>query len=181
MALTAVASSLTFTLDPAVDPVLHEGLLDLWVDVTNAGGAVGFVGPVARDDVRPALITQLAAVAEGGMRLLVGRDGAGRVVATGFLARNTHRLQGHWVWAYSVMVHPDHQGHGEGRALMAALADAARSMDGVDAIRLGCRGGLGLEHFYAACGYREVGRVPGAIRVAPGDDRDDITMLLPLT
>ncbi|MGW7595009.1 GNAT family N-acetyltransferase, partial [Streptomyces rubiginosohelvolus] len=26
----------------------------------------------------------------------------------------------------------------------------------------------------------EVGRVPGAIRVAEGDDRDDIFMLLPL-
>lgn len=34
---------------------------------------------------------------------------------------------------------------------------------------------------YAFCGYREVGRVPGAIRVAPGDDRDDVSMLLPLT
>ncbi|NEE33044.1 GNAT family N-acetyltransferase, partial [Streptomyces sp. SID7982] len=30
------------------------------------------------------------------------------------------------------------------------------------------------------CGYKEVGRVPDAIRVAPGDDRDDIIMLLPL-
>jgi hypothetical protein len=26
------------------------------------------------------------------------------------------------------------------------------------------------------CGYTEVGRVPGAIRVAPGDDRDDVLM-----
>lgn len=63
---------------------------------------------------------------------------------------------------------------------MDAVADAARTMEGIEAVRLGCRGGLGLEHFYAACGYKEVGRVPGAIRVAPGDDRDDITMLLPL-
>ena len=29
-------------------------------------------------------------------------------------------------------------------------------------------------------GYQEVGRVPAAIRVAPGNDRDDITLLLPL-
>ncbi|MFE2364891.1 GNAT family N-acetyltransferase, partial [Streptomyces virginiae] len=57
---------------------------------------------------------------------------------------------------------------------------AARSVEGIDAIRLTCRGGLGLEHFYSSCGYKEVGRVPGAVRVAPGDDRDDITMLLPL-
>ncbi|SCD49839.1 hypothetical protein GA0115246_102468 [Streptomyces sp. SolWspMP-sol7th] len=64
---------------------------------------------------------------------------------------------------------------------MAAAADAARSLDGIEAIRLTCRGGQGLEGFYERCGYKEVGRIPDAIRVAPGDDRDDIFMLLPLT
>jgi hypothetical protein len=34
----------------------------------------------------------------------------------------------------------------------------------------------GASTFYAMCGYAEVGRIPGAIRVAPGDDRDDIMM-----
>ncbi|MCX5607385.1 MULTISPECIES: GNAT family N-acetyltransferase [unclassified Streptomyces] len=172
--------TLTFTLDPVIDPALRDGILSLWADVSNAGGAVGFVPPVTPDDIRPALITQLTAVADGGTRLLVGHDGAGEVAATAFLTHNTHRLQLHWVWAYTVMVHPRHQGKGYGRDLMAAAADAARSLEGIDAIRLGCRGGHGLEHFYASCGYKEVGRVPDAIRVAPGDDRDDITMLLPL-
>ncbi|MFD4242295.1 GNAT family N-acetyltransferase [Streptomyces sp. NPDC058525] len=172
--------TLTFTLDPVIDPALREGMLSLWADVSNAGGAVGFVPPVTADDIRPALIKQLAAVADGGSRLLVGRDETGEVAATAFLTHNTHRLQLHWVWAYTVMVHPRHQGKGYGRDLMAAAADAARSLEGIDAIRLGCRGGLGLERFYESCGYKEVGRVPDAIRVAPGDDRDDITMLLPL-
>ncbi|WP_151771857.1 GNAT family N-acetyltransferase [Streptomyces abyssomicinicus] len=172
--------TLTFTFDPAVTPALRDGVLDLWADVTNAGGAVGFVPPVTRDDIRPALVKQLTQVADGTARLLVGQDGEGRVLATGFLAYNAHRLMKHWVMAYTVMVHPAHQGKGYGRDLMAALADAARSLEGIEAVRLGCRGGLGLEHFYASCGYKEVGRVPGAIRVAPGDDRDDITMYLPL-
>ncbi|MBT2543776.1 GNAT family N-acetyltransferase [Streptomyces sp. ISL-44] len=172
--------TLTFTLDPVIDPALRDGILSLWADVSNAGGAVGFVPPVTPDDIRPALITQLTAVADGGTRLLVGHDRTGEVAATAFLTHNTHRLQLHWVWAYTVMVHPRHQGKGYGRDLMAAAADAARSLEGIDAIRLGCRGGHGLEHFYASCGYKEVGRVPDAIRVAPGDDRDDITMLLPL-
>ncbi|MEV7172054.1 GNAT family N-acetyltransferase [Streptomyces sp. NPDC093224] len=172
--------TLTFTVDPVLDPSLREGVLQLWTDVTNAGGAVGFVAPVTPDDVRPALDAQLAAVAGGGTRLVVGRDRDGAVAATAFLARNTHRLQLHWLWASTVMVHPRLQGEGHGRELMAATEVAARSLDGIDAIRLGCRGGLGLERFYASCGYTEVGRVPGAIRVAPGDDRDDVTMLLPL-
>ncbi|MDD9378086.1 GNAT family N-acetyltransferase [Streptomyces sp. ZAF1911] len=176
--------TLTFTFDPVVDPALDPALAEefaaLWTDVSNAGGAVGFVPPVVIEDIRPEVDKHLAAVAEGRSRLLVGRDATGRVRATAVLALNQHRLQRHWVWVYTVMVDTALQGRGAGRALMDAVADAARTMEGVEAVRLGCRGGLGLEHFYAACGYKEVGRVPGAIRVAPGDDRDDITMLLPL-
>ncbi|SMF18156.1 GNAT family N-acetyltransferase [Streptomyces sp. Amel2xC10] len=171
---------LTFTLDPVVTPALHDGVLDLWTDVSNAGGAVGFVAPVDRERIRPELVKHLTAMAEGRHRLLVGHDEDGEVVATAFFAFNTHRLMTHWVWLYTVMVHPRHQGKGYGRDLMAAAADAARGFDGIEAIRLSCRGGLGLERFYASCGYKEAGRVPAAIRVAPGDDRDDITLLLPL-
>lgn len=172
--------ALTFTLDPAVTPALRDGVLDLWADVTDAGGAVGFVAPVNREAIRPELVRHLAAMAEGRTRLLVGHDEQGEVAATAFFTFNTHRLMGHWVWLYTVMVHPRHQGKGYGRALLEAAADAARGFDGIDAIRLTCRGGLGLERFYGSVGYKEVGRVPDAIRVAPGDDRDDITMLLPL-
>ncbi|MFI8350748.1 GNAT family N-acetyltransferase [Streptomyces sp. NPDC085596] len=172
--------ALTFTLDPAVTPDLRDGLLDLWADVTNAGGAVGFVPPVTREDVRPELVGSLARFARGSGRLLVGHDEEGRVAATAFLTFNSHRLMTHWLWLYTVMVHPKHQGRGYGRELLAAAADAARGFDGIESIRLGCRGGLGLERFYASCGYREVGRVPGAIRVGPGEFRDDITMLLDL-
>ncbi|WP_432174490.1 N-acetyltransferase family protein [Streptomyces sp. Tue6028] len=173
--------ALTFELDPATTPALRDELLDLWVDVTNAGGSVGFVPPVARDDIRPELLKHLVAMVEGRTRLLVGRDEDGTVAATAFLTHNTHRLMRHWVWLYTVMVHPRHQGKGYGRDLLAAAEDAASGLDGVEAIRLTCRGGLGLENFYASCGYKEVGRVPEAIRVAPGDDRDDITMLRPLS
>ncbi|MBD0423859.1 GNAT family N-acetyltransferase [Streptomyces sp. TRM S81-3] len=171
---------LTFTFEPAISPDLRDGILDLWTDVTNAGGSVGFVPPVTREDIRPELVRHMVAMAEGRTRLLVGHDEEGRVAATAFLALNTHRLMTHWLWLYTVMVHPRHQGRGYGRDLMATAADAARGLDGIEAIRLTCRGGLGLEDFYASCGYKEVGRVPEAIRVAPGDDRDDITMLLPL-
>ncbi|MEU0599295.1 GNAT family N-acetyltransferase [Streptomyces sp. NPDC006393] len=175
---------LTFTLDPSVNRELRDGILDLWTDVTDAGGAVGFVAPVTpvtREETRAELVRHFVAMAEGRARLLVGHDEDGRVAATAFLTHNTHRLMTHWLWLYTVMVHPRHQGHGYGRDLLAAAEDAARGIDGIEAIRLTCRGGLGLERFYASCGYKEVGRVPGAIRVAPGDERDDVIMLLPLT
>ncbi|MFJ3899562.1 MULTISPECIES: GNAT family N-acetyltransferase [unclassified Streptomyces] len=172
--------ALTFELDPAITPALREEILALWVDVTNAGGSVGFVAPVTVDEVRPELVRHFVAMAEGRTRLLVGRDESGTVAATVFLAFNSHRLMRHWLWLYTVMVHPRHQGKGYGRDLLAAAEGAARGLDGIEAIRLTCRGGHGLERFYGSCGYKEVGRVPGAIRVAPGDDRDDIFMLLPL-
>ncbi|MGP4009569.1 GNAT family N-acetyltransferase [Streptomyces sp. 4N124] len=173
--------SLTFTLDPAVDPTLRDGILDLWTDVSNAGGSVGFVPPVTREAIRPELVKHFAAMAEGRTRLLVGHDESGQVAATAFLTFNMHRLMTHWLWLYTVMVHPRHQGRGYGRDLLAAAEDAARGFDGIEAVRLTCRGGNGLERFYGSCGYKEVGRVPGAIRVAPGDDRDDVHMLLTLS
>ena len=172
--------SLTFELDPAITPALREEILTLWADVSNAGGSVGFVAPVTADEIRPELVRHFVAMAEGRTRLLVGRDETGTVAATVFLAFNTHRLMLHWLWLYTVMIHPRHQGKGFGRDLLAAAEQAARGIDGIEAIRLTCRGGHGLERFYGSCGYKEVGRVPGAIRVAPGDDRDDIFMLLPL-
>ncbi|WP_318210746.1 GNAT family N-acetyltransferase [Streptomyces sp. SJL17-1] len=176
--------TLTFEVDPTIDPALRDGVLSLWADVSNAGGAVGFVPPVTPDEIRPSLLKHLVAMSEGGTRLLVGRDESGAVAATTFFTFNTHPLMKHWVWLYTVMVDPRHQGRGYGRDLMAAVEHTARTAEGfggIEAVRLTCRGGTGVDGFYAKCGYKEVGRVPDAIRVAPGDDRDDIIMLLPLT
>ncbi|GAA2962433.1 MULTISPECIES: GNAT family N-acetyltransferase [Streptomyces] len=172
--------ALTFEVDPAFDPALRDGITTLWADVTNAGGAVGFLPPVTPDEIRPELVKHISGMVEGRTRLVVGRDEDGVVAATAFLTHNTHRLMRHWIGLYTVMVHPRHQGKGHGHALMAAAADAARAIDGIDAIRLTCRGGTGADRFYASCGYKEVGRVPDAIRVAEDDYRDDVIMLLPL-
>ncbi|GAA2795996.1 GNAT family N-acetyltransferase [Streptomyces showdoensis] len=176
--------TLTFELDPPVGPALRDGVLALWADVSNAGGSVGFVPPVTPQEIRPALLDHLVGMAKGTTRLLVGRDEGGEVAATAFFRYNDHPLMTHWVWLYTVMVHPRHQGRGYGRELMAAVERAARTAEGfehVEAVRLTCRGGNGLEAFYARAGYKEVGRVPAAIRVAPGDDRDDVIMLLTLS
>src|SRR6478752_1618545 len=110
--------TLTCELDPVIDDELFDGILALWTDVSNAGGAVGFVPPVVPEDIRPDLERSLAAVEAGERRLLIGRDDDGRIAATAFLAYNSHRLMTHWLWLYTVMVHPGHQGKGYGRSLM---------------------------------------------------------------
>ncbi|MFR9675400.1 GNAT family N-acetyltransferase [Streptomyces sp. TR06-5] len=170
-----------FEADPSVDRALRDDLLRLWVDVADAGGSVGFVPPVGEDDVRPELLRYLRDMADGRARLVVGRDGDGRAAASAFLVRDAHRLMRHWAWLYIVMVHPSLQGKGLGRALMSAVAETARAWDGIEALRLTHRSGRGLEHFYGACGYREVGRVPGAFRVAEEQYCDEVTQWLTLT
>lgn len=57
--------TLTFTVDPVVDPALRDGVTELWTEVSNAGGAVGFVPPVTAEDIRPELVKHLVAMAEG--------------------------------------------------------------------------------------------------------------------
>ncbi|XVQ90181.1 N-acetyltransferase family protein [Microbispora siamensis] len=108
--------------------------------------------------------------------LLVGFGDDGAAGAWLILGDNGSGLRAHWRWLLRVMVHPKHQGRGYGRALLLAADDAARSL-GLEALQLTCRGGTGVDRFYASVGYQEVGRVPRSIRIAPGDDRDEIYML----
>ncbi|MFG3056242.1 GNAT family N-acetyltransferase [Kitasatospora sp. NPDC048239] len=173
--------TLVFTLDPKPDPDLRTEIVRLWTDVTNAGGAVGFVAPVTQDAVWDTADEQFAGLGpDGPDRLLIAREeDGGRLVGLLFFESMRFGLMEHWRMLKRVMVHPDFQGRGYGADLMAEAERAARAW-GLAGLRLTARGGLGLEAFYGRCGYAEVGRVPGAIRVAPGDDRDDITMWLDL-
>jgi GNAT superfamily N-acetyltransferase len=172
--------ALRFTWDPELGPDLVEGLVGVWTDASNAGGAIGFVPPVTPEDVRPTALRALARLADNLDRLLVAHDEeSGRLAGALFMVDMRFALNDHWRTLKRVMLHPDFQGRGDGRALMAEAERLARSQ-GLAGLLLDCRGGLGLERFYERCGYKEVGRLPGAIRVAPGDDRDGVSMWLEL-
>jgi GNAT superfamily N-acetyltransferase len=103
-----------------------------------------------------------------------------RVVAWLLLAESESHLRRHWRTVYRVQVDPAEQGGGLGTLLMAAAARYARDVLGLEALTLMTRSGTGAERFYKRCGYREVGRIPGAIRVGPGDDRDEVHFWLDL-
>jgi GNAT superfamily N-acetyltransferase len=171
--------ALSFELDPPLTTELRDAIVALWVEATNAGGAVGFVAPVSSEQVRPTAEQAFNGVADGPDRLLIGVD-QGRLVALLFLTDNRFALKAHWRVLKRVMVTPDSQGHGYGAALMREAAAVATRM-GLVALQVTVRGGMGTESFYAKLGYREVGRLPGALRIGPGDDRDDILMWLELT
>jgi GNAT superfamily N-acetyltransferase len=170
--------SLSFVLDPDLTAELRDRIVARWVEVTNAGGAVGFVAPVSTRDVRPTAERAFAAVRDGADHLLAGFDGADPVALL-FITDNGHRLKDHWRVLKRVMVAPGSQGRGYGAAIMREAAEAGRKM-GLEALAVTVRGGTGRERFYERLGYREVGRLPGALRVAPGDDRDEIYLWLNL-
>ncbi|WP_121194894.1 GNAT family N-acetyltransferase [Motilibacter peucedani] len=155
-----------------VDPALRDALVDVWVEGVNGGGAVGFLAPVTAADVAPVLEHKLASVLAGDYTLVVlsGPDGP---VGLAFLERVYKPHMRHWATVTCVVVTPALQGRGLGRRLMEAVHETARA-EGLEALRLAARDGHGLHEFYARLGYVEIGRFPDAIRVAPGDERDEL-------
>ncbi|MET0967407.1 MAG: GNAT family N-acetyltransferase [Nakamurella sp.] len=159
----------------ATDPVLRSQLIDVWVAATNAGGAVGFVPPAPLSEIAATLDAAIARVVAGQDSLGILRIGDA-AVGMGFLVSNGRLLQAHWRTVLRVMVHPDHQRTGAGRVLMTGLHQQAAEL-GLEHLMLTIRDGLQLERFYESFGYEVVGRHPGAIRVSPGDDRDEIMLV----
>ncbi|KNB50023.1 GNAT family N-acetyltransferase [Streptomyces caatingaensis] len=168
---------LTFVRDPQLTPGLREEFFRLWYDVSQAGGAVGFMAPVTAEQIRPYAEAHTAKVAAGRVRMLAGFED-GRLAATAFLQPNDDYKTAHWATVVLVMVDPALQGGGRGRQLVEEAVAMARDA-GLEALRLEVRGGTGTERFYEGSGFKEVGRLPAALRF--GDDyRDDIVMWLPL-
>jgi GNAT superfamily N-acetyltransferase len=168
----------TFILDPPLTDALREQIVELWTSAVNGGGAIGFVPPVTTAEVLPTAEVEFAGVEAGLNRMLAGLDGD-RLVALLFITESPYDLRKHWRVLRRVMVAPDSQGKGYGAALMREAAEVARKL-GLIGLEVTVRAGVGTEDFYTKLGYTEVGRLPGVIRVAPGDDRDEIIMWLPL-
>jgi GNAT superfamily N-acetyltransferase len=183
--------TLEFVVDPKLCERLQAEIVACWADVSNAGGAVGFVPPVTMDDVWTKAREQFAGVLTGRDRLVIGRETegeqAGQLAALAFLVGNTFAFTAHWQTVKRVMVHPDFQGKGYGYRLMAELAAVARE-SGSEQLHLDCRGGTGNDLFYKKCGYNEIGRIPKGLKLPErrGDEpgatpyRDLILMALEL-
>lgn len=157
-----------------VDDRLRAELLACWTDVSNAGGAVGFVPPVTQDDVAPVLERLLEGITSG-RDVLAVLSVEGETAGFAVLVGSSSPLRRHWGTVLRVQVHPARQGGGLGRTLMTGVHEIARDR-GWEFVHLTARGGTGVEEFYRGLGYAEVGRLTGAIRVGPGDDRDEIIL-----
>ena len=168
--------NLTFELDPQLTSGLVDRLERIWLEVGNSGGAVGTPMPATIDDVRKLSSKAFRDVKEGSDHIVVAYDD-GTPVGFGFLAHHPGDLFTHWAIVKRLQVDPKLQGKGIGSALMTAITELARDRLGLEQLQLTVRGQTGTEAFYERFGYEVVGRIPGAIRVSPGDDRDMIYMM----
>lgn len=166
-----------------ITPDLRRQLVDCWTAVINGGGAVITPGiplpPVGVRDVGPAAERLIAGLdPERGRLLVATMDGtlAGWLI----IRRDPHPLIAHCGVVNHVQTHPHFRRQGIGAALMTRVREIATDDMKLEQLQLSAREGLGLEQFYRSLGWTEVGRWPGALRVAPGDDRDDILMCLSL-
>ena len=103
----------------------------------------------------------------------------GTAVGMGFLVDGSSALRQHWRTVLRLMVRPELQGKGAGRLLLEGLHRTAAGF-GLEQLMLTTRGGTGVEGFYERFGYTIVGRHPGAIRLTPGDDRDELILIIRL-
>ncbi|WP_443334829.1 GNAT family N-acetyltransferase [Streptomyces sp. CCNWLW238] len=87
-------------------------------------------------------------------------------------------LISHWGTLHHVQTRTTVRGQGIGAALMNEVRRIARDEMDLEQLDLAARGGVGLESFYGRLGWKETGRWPGALRLADGEDRDEILMLL---
>ena len=106
-------------------------------------------------------------------RLLVAVAG-GVLAGWVHLQRHPNPVIAHWGSVSHLQTLPAFRGQGIGGALMTHARQVARREMGLKQLHLAARGGMGLEHFYAWLGWHEIGRWPRALRLAPGDDRDEI-------
>jgi dUTP pyrophosphatase len=160
--------------NPTLDRQLAEALVRLWVAVTNAGGAVGFVPPVTPKDVRPTAEAAFERVRAGADDLAVGYED-GDPIGLGFLVTNEGGLNRHWATIRRLQRHPERRGGGIGALLLAELERAARDR-GLELVVLTVRGGTGREHFYLAHGYRLDAVLPRRLLVGEGDVRDELVL-----
>jgi len=170
-----MAGEISFGLDPPLDGALTEHIARIWLDVTNAGGAVGAAAPSTHEELQPVREDALGRVAAGKDHMVVAyMDDT--LVGFGFLTFRPGPLFRHWATVKRLQVDPRLQGRGIGGALLDEVARVGREL-GLEQLHLTVRGGTGREEFYERHGFRVMARIPDMIRVAPDDTREEIYMV----
>ncbi|MFJ8871344.1 GNAT family N-acetyltransferase [Streptomyces sp. NPDC102473] len=176
--MTAALTFQQLTSPDDVTPQIRRALAECWVEVTNAGGAAGFpFPPVDAASVTSVLDRIIDLLSPDTSRLLVATMD-GELAGWLNVRRDPFKLIAHWGTLHHVQTRTAIRGRGFGRALMKEVRRVAKEEMGLEQLHLAVRSEVGLEDFYGRLGWKEVGRWPGALRLAAGDDRDEILMIL---
>lgn len=173
-----MSSTIELIWPTSADARLRTGVHRVLHDVTELGGAIGYLSPPAQEETDGWLDGVLDAVRAGDAALALALVD-GRVAATGLWRRGPGAVFRGSATVEKVMAHPDARGRGLGRAIVAALIDDARKA-GIETLGLGVRGNNhGAIELYEQLGFRVWGRMPNVIAV--GAERyDDVRMYLSL-
>jgi GNAT superfamily N-acetyltransferase len=158
---------------------LRAEVANCWMEVANSGGAVGFPFPPVSHQTVVDAVQQLALEIEQGAVIFFGAYLDEALVGWVTLRLNRSELTKHWAVVERLQSHPSRRGIGIGAGLLKCAADFSRQT-GLQHLTLVLRGGQQLECFYEKHGWEEFGRHPGALRLADGDDRDEVHMVLSL-
>lgn len=160
------------------DAGIRQQLTDCWIAVTNAGGAAGFpFPPVDARQVAPAVDHLADQLDPQRNRILVAMD-SGTLSGWVALSRGSSPVVAHCGTVLHLQTQTEQRNRGIGSALMHELRRIARDEMGLEQLHLAARGGVGLEDFYSRLGWREIGRWPDKLRLAPDDTRDEVLMIL---
>lgn len=141
-----------------VQSCMRQQMLDVWRDVTEAGGAVGLFPGATPAEYEKVMLQHEEQMARGAADLYVMLD-ADDVVGFAWWVRGMFGGP-HVATIKRLMVSPARHGEGLGRMLMDHLhsADVLGRLDGVDFLHLQYRVGNGLGGWYATYGYTEIAR-----------------------
>lgn len=147
-------------------------------DVTELGGAIGYLSPPTKAETDTWLDEVLLTVCSGNAAFVVATLDR-RIEATGLWRRRPDIVFTHSADIEKVMAHPYTRGLGLGRLIVSALIDSARDAE-LETLALGVRGNNhGAIELYEQLGFHEWGRQPNVIEV--GNERyDDVRMSLDL-
>lgn len=144
---------------PLIDtPEIRAALADLLIETVAAGGSVGFMHPLARDEAEAFWAGSLAAAARGERIVFAALDGD-RPVATLTLIFAAQPNQPHRAELAKMMTAVSHRGRGHAMALL-RHAEAEAAARGRTLLMLDTARDDGAAGLYAKAGFTLAGEIP---------------------
>jgi len=136
-----------------------DGLAAILVDAVAGGASVNFLAGFGLDEAAAFWRSQLPGIAAG-QRVLIVAEAAGAIVGTVVVTFAPQPNQPHRADIGKMLVHSRARRRGIGRALLAAAESAALTA-GRTLLVLDTETDSAGHRLYAACGWTEVGTIPG--------------------